>query len=63
MRSLDELLKAFADEEMRTLYGIGEKILQGIQLFITSPETLELLRALEAAGVNFDATKAEKKEG
>lgn len=44
------------------LYGIGEKILQGIQLFITSPETLELLRALEAAGVNFDATKAEKKE-
>ncbi len=63
MRSLDELLKAFADEEMRMLYGIGEKILQGIQLFITSPETLELLRALEAAGVNFDATKTEKKEG
>ncbi len=44
------------------LYGIGEKILQGIQLFITSPETLELLRALEVAGVNFDATKTEKKE-
>lgn len=62
VHSLNELLKAFADEEMRMLYGIGEKILQGIQLFITSPETLELLRALEAAGVNFDATKTEKKE-
>lgn len=62
VRSLDELLKAFAEEEIKMLYGIGEKILQGIQLFITSPETLELLDALEKAGVNFDATKTEKKE-
>lgn len=44
------------------LYGIGEKIVQGIQFFISSPETLKLLYDLEAAGVNFDATKTEKKE-
>ncbi|PZM86587.1 MAG: hypothetical protein DLD55_05275 [candidate division SR1 bacterium] len=62
VHSLNELLKAFADEEIKMLYGIGEKIVQGIQLFISSPETLKLLYDLEAAGVNFDATKTEKKE-
>lgn len=36
--------------------------MQGIQLFISSSETLELLHALEALGISFDATRNEKKE-
>lgn len=62
VRNLEDFLKALADAELGTLYGIGEKILKGIQLFISSPETLNLLHALEKAGLNFDATQGEKKE-
>lgn len=53
---------ALEAEELKSLFGIGEKILEGIQMYIHTPETLAVLRALEAAGVNFNALQEEKKE-
>lgn len=62
VKTLDELLIALEAEELKSLFGIGEKILEGIQMYIHTPETLAVLRALEAAGVNFNALQEEKKE-
>lgn len=51
--NLEELIQAFSREEIQDLYGIGEKIWQGIQVFITTAETIHLLKDLEESGVSF----------
>lgn len=64
IRNLDDLLIKIKDRAwLGELYGIGEKILDGIQIYFSSPETLELLRRLEQFGVHFSAEKGQKSDG
>lgn len=53
--SLDQMISAFSNDGLADVEGIGEKSLQAIQLFMTNPETLKLLRTLEQEGVQFSA--------
>ena len=53
--SLDQVISAFSNDGLADVAGIGEKSLQAIQLFMTNPETLKLLRTLEQEGVQFSA--------
>ena len=53
--SLDQMISAFSNDGLSEVAGIGEKSLQAIQLFMTNPETLKLLRTLEQEGVQFSA--------
>jgi hypothetical protein len=49
------MISAFSNDGLSEVAGIGEKSLQAIQLFMTNPETLKLLRSLEQEGVEFSA--------
>ena len=49
------MISAFSNDGLSEVAGIGEKSLQAIQLFMTNPETLKLLRTLEQEGVQFSA--------
>ena len=49
------MISAFSNDDLADVEGIGEKSLQAIQLFMTNPETLKLLRSLEQEGVQFSA--------
>ena len=49
------MISAFSNDSLAEVAGIGEKSLQAIQLFMTNPETLKLLRSLEQKGVQFSA--------
>jgi len=52
----DSLLNILTDEEfLRGIYGIGEKIVLWITEFFA--QNMALLRSLESAGVNFDASR------
>ncbi|MDO4714070.1 MAG: helix-hairpin-helix domain-containing protein [bacterium] len=56
VKNLNQMLNILQDSEsLNALYGIGAKILEGIQVFFASEEILEVLRALEKAGVSFAA--------
>lgn len=49
------MISVFSNDGLAEVAGIGEKSLQAIQLFMTNPETLKLLRTLEQEGVQFSA--------
>lgn len=55
VESLGQMISVFSSDELSKVVGIGEKSLQAIQLFMTNPETLKLLRTLEQEGVQFSA--------
>ena len=52
---LDQMINVCSSDGLADIAGIGEKSLQAIQLFMTNPETLKLLRTLEQEGVQFSA--------
>lgn len=62
VHSLEEMIKTFTETALDDIYGIGEKIIQGIQFFVTHPETLELLNRLENYGLSFNTMKDEEKK-
>lgn len=63
VEKLDDLLFAVQDiEALNALYGFGEKVVQGIQIFFANPEILKVLRALEAYGVSFSAQEVQKEK-
>jgi hypothetical protein len=49
------MINVCSSDGLADIAGIGEKSLQAIQLFMTNPETLKLLRTLEQEGVQFSA--------
>jgi NAD-dependent DNA ligase len=56
VNNLEDLIKVMGNEEfLRSVYGVGEKIVEGIIHFMKHNKAL--LRRLEAYGVNFDASK------
>ena len=56
--SLDDLTKIMSNEEFLTsIYGIGEKSVEGIGRFFGDRENKKILQRLEHVGVNFDPSK------
>lgn len=50
VKNLTQMLEILKDSEsLQELYGFGEKVVMGIQVFFASAEILAVLRALEAA--------------
>ena len=55
--NLDRILQALWDDKIGTLFWVWNKIVSWINLYISNPDTLWLLRSLEQHWVCFDATR------
>ena len=56
-----EALKAAAEDEIASVYTIGETIARSVRAYLDDPENWEEIERLKAAGLQFSMQKAEKK--
>ncbi len=60
-RSIDALMTA-SEENLAAIDGVGEKIAHSVWLFLRTPQNVEVIERLRAAGVNMTALEAQGEE-